>query len=279
MAVLYIFTIFTLRTFREIKIVYAESRDARFIPIPGSLNFRDFGGYSTNDGGQVNLGSLYRCGSLANIPDHAHAEFADLDIGVICDLRRFEEAKHAPTPTTAPFDCRVHIPIRPGSAVQMRDIFDDPAYSADHLIEFMQEITVDIAENNLEAYRQLFTELLEVDTAFLLHCSAGKDRTGFGCAMILASLGVSEQDIINDYLLTNDATELVDLMLPAYRKRYGGATDEKKLRVIAGVKHEYLRAALDQLHLLHGSIEGYLEAIGIDQNAKVELKERLVSYA
>ena len=65
-----------------------KTRDPRFIPIEGALNLRDFGGYATKDGGQVVKGKLFRCGSLAGIPEHAFEDFARLDIGVICDLRR-----------------------------------------------------------------------------------------------------------------------------------------------------------------------------------------------
>ena len=64
-----------------------QPRDPRFVPIEGSLNFRDFGGYQTRDGGVVKKGKLSRCGSLSFIPDHAYDDFAKLDIGVICDSK------------------------------------------------------------------------------------------------------------------------------------------------------------------------------------------------
>ena len=88
----------------------------RFINIEGSVNLRDFGGYTTTTGKQVRRGLLFRCGNMAEIPEHAFSDFAALDIGVICDLRSHEEAETSPTPEGGPFACRVHIPIWPGSA-------------------------------------------------------------------------------------------------------------------------------------------------------------------
>jgi len=249
----------------------------RFIPIEGTLNFRDFGGYTTNDGGSVVRGKLFRCGSLANIPEHAFADFAALDIGVICDLRRDDEIELQPTPTVDPFQVRVHIPIAPGSSPQLTASFEDASQNHLDRIAFMQEITREIARDHVDSYRKLFKELMAVENGFLLHCSAGKDRTGFGAAMIQLALGVSVKDVFSDYLLTNSAEDLFNFMLPRFRMRFGSDADEKSLRVIAGVREEYLKAALDEVITQHGSYEGYLDAAGLDSYARKELRARLVS--
>ncbi len=240
------------------------------------MNFRDFGGYATEDGGLVKRGKLFRCGSLANIPEHAHAAFADLDIGVICDLRRDDEVENGPTPTTEPFSVRVHIPIAPGSSPQLMSSFQDPNQTHLDRVTFMREITREIARDHVASYRKLFKELMEVENGFLLHCSAGKDRTGFGAAMIQRALGVSMTDIVSDYLLTNSAEELFEYMLPRFLERFGEDADEKSLRIIAGVREEYLTAALQEVLDHFGSYEGYLDAAGLDQHARKALKSRLV---
>ena len=252
-------------------------RDSRFVPIEGSLNFRDFGGYATAGGGLVKRGKLFRCGSLANIPEQAHQDFANLDIGVICDLRRDEESRMSPTPDAAPFECRVHIPIDPGSSTQLHDSYQNPNHDSVNRIQFMESITREIARDHIQEYRNLFDQLLAVNNGFLLHCSAGKDRTGFGAAMILFALGVSETDVFFDYLLSNRATELFERMKPMFKKQYGNRVDDESLRVISGVKESYLRAALDQVRQQHGSIDGYLNAVGVDQAARETLRSRLVA--
>jgi protein-tyrosine phosphatase len=252
-----------------------EVIDKRFIPIPGTLNFRDFGGYHTSDGNRVRRGLLFRCGALNHVPDDAYPQFADLDIGVICDLRRDEELELNPTPEHKPFDCQVRIPIDPGSSIHLRQSFENPDHTYEDRILFMKEITREIARDHVEEYTRLFDELLNVNNGFLLHCTAGKDRTGFGAAMILFALGVSEKDIFDDYLLTNSATDLIERMRPMFNDRYEGRVDEKTLMVTSGVRKEYLRAAIDELIAVHGSINGYLEAVGIDDKARNELKIRL----
>jgi len=253
----------------------AVVRDKRFIPIPGTLNFRDFGGYKTSDGSQVRQGLLFRCGALNQIPDHAYQQFSDLDIGVICDLRRDEELEWSPTPRHKPFNCQVRIPIDPGSSIHLRQSFENPSHTHEDRIIFMKEITREIARDHVAEYTRLFSELLNVNNGFLLHCTAGKDRTGFGAAMILFALGVSEEDIFDDYLLTNSSTDLIERMRPMFHDRYEGRIDEASLKVTSGVRQEYLRAAIDELIALHGSIDGYLEAVRIDNNARAELKGRL----
>jgi protein-tyrosine phosphatase len=255
--------------------VMTESKDKRFIPIPGTLNFRDFGGYKTSNGGQVRKGLLFRCGALNQVPDHAFDQFADLDIGVICDLRRDEELEWSPTPDHKPFDCQVRIPIDPGSSTQLRESFENPDHTYEDRILFMKEITREIARDHVAEYTQLFTALMNVNNGFLLHCSAGKDRTGFGAAMILFALDVSEEDIFDDYLLTNSSIDLIERMRPMFQDRYEDRVDEASLKVTSGVREEYLRAAIDELTTIHGSVTGYLEAVGIDDYARAELKSRL----
>ena len=254
-----------------------EVKDRRFIPIPGTLNFRDFGGYKTSDGGRVKQGMLFRCGALNEIPDHAYHQFADLDIGVICDLRRDEELEWRPTPDHEPFNCQVRIPIDPGSSVRLRESFENPEHTYEDRIIFMKEITREIARDHVTEYTQLFAELMNVNNGFLLHCTAGKDRTGFGAAMILFALGVSEEDIFDDYLLTNSATDLIERMRPMFKDRYDNRVDEASLMVTSGVRKEYLSAAIDELITIHGSVNGYLEAIGIDSHARTELRNRLTA--
>lgn len=252
------------------------TRDPRFVPIPGSLNFRDFGGYQTATGGTVRKGRLFRCGMMNGIGEQGRNEFANLDIGVICDLRRDDEAEGAPTPIDAPFDVRVHIPIAPGSSMDLRASFSDPNSTTQHRIDFMREITRQIARDHIPQYQQLVQELLNVENGFLLHCTAGKDRTGIGAAVILYALGVPEDHIFDDYLLTNTATELFAAMKPRFEENYGGLVTDDDLRVVAGVQRDYLEAALETIHEHFGSMDGYLEELGLDQAAIKELRLRLV---
>jgi protein-tyrosine phosphatase len=252
------------------------TRDPRFVPIPGSLNFRDFGGYETESGRKIKTGKLFRCGMLTGIGESGRDEFAGLDIGVICDLRRDDEVEGAPTPDDAPFNCRVHIPIAPGSSPDLRASFSNPDMTTQHRIDFMRNITCEIARDHTAEYKALVKELLETDRGFLLHCTAGKDRTGFGAAVILSALGVAEDHIFDDYLLTNTARELFLAMKPRFEENYGGIVTDADLEAVAGVQRDYLAAAMNTIHEHFGDMNGYLEEVGLGQPEITELRRKLL---
>lgn len=253
----------------------------RFVNVEGSVNLRDFGGYSTVDGKQVKRGLLFRCGSMAHIPEHAFDDFAALDIGVICDLRSAEEAEESPTPESKPFDCRVHIPIWPGSSMQFQESIKEAPPTATDFIDFMARVTREIARDHVEAYKQLMRELIETENGFLLHCSAGKDRTGFGSAIILSLVGVDRETILQDYLISNEAKELAERMKErmlenAKKEGFEGKMDDRIIEVLSGVREEYLHGAFEEIDNHYGGIHGYLEAVGISASDEKHLLDRLL---
>ena len=141
----------------------------------------------------------------------------------------------------------------------------------------MMDVTRELARNHHEEYRQLFEQLLAAEGGFLLHCSAGKDRTGFGAALILAALGVDEDTIMEDYLLSNQAAmTLYERARDRMRESFGYQLDDESIMIVSGVREEYLRAALDEAVKNHGSLYAYLEEIGVDENAIRELRTRFV---
>lgn len=252
------------------------SHPSRFIDLAGSINFRDFGGYRA-PGGRIKWRKLFRCGSLSMLEASSHAEFSRLDIAVICDLRRDDEIEMSPSPTEPPFHCRQRIPIATGSSPMLRASLEDPTQNAADRVRFMMDITRELARDHHEEYRRLFEALLGAEGGFLLHCSAGKDRTGFGAALILSALGVDEATIMEDYLLSNLGTQaLMERMHARMREVYGRQVDDESIRAVSGVRAEYLTAALDEVRASHGSLDGYLDAIGVDGRVRAELRRRLV---
>ncbi len=257
----------------------AETRHESFIPIEGSINLRDFGGYTTQEGRTVKRGLLFRCGNMAEIAEHAYHDFASLNITVICDLRSHEEAENSPTPAVPPFDCRVHIPIWPGSSTQFQETVRDRPPNHDDFVEFMHRVTREIAMEHVDAYAQLLRELVDTEKGFLLHCSAGKDRTGVGAAIILSLLGVDRETIVHDYMVSNQATELAHRTRTRMTENMKAQNldhkiDERIVKVLAGVKEEYLRSAFDEIENHYGGMQGYLEAIGLSTSDIEHLKSR-----
>ena len=240
----------------------------KFVAIEGSVNLRDFGGYPTKGGQSVKRGLLFRCGSMHAIPQHAWDEFEALNIGVICDLRGEDEAAESPTPQSAPFACRVHIPIWPGSSTQFQQQTRTSPPSLDDFTAFMHRVTCEIARDHVHAYEKVMGHLLDTDNGFLIHCTAGKDRTGVGAALILSLLGVDRETIMHDYLISNESSDLLQRTRERMQQRMqeegrNVQIDENILRVMAGVKADYLHGAFEEIETHYGGIDGYLEAAGI----------------
>ena len=251
----------------------------RIIEIEGGVNFRDFGGYPTVAGGRVVEGKLFRCGTLSNMTPTGLATFDGLDIRHICDLRRPDERADDPTPLPPENPRRTLVPIDPGSAPSIRQSLRSRPPNEDQRINFMVAINEDLVRDHAKNYREVLTALLDTrDGGFLVHCTAGKDRTGLAAAMILLSLGVNRDNVEEDYLLTNSVIDFEGFILPRIRQRYGSSNAEiEMIKAVAGVRVEYLRAAFRVMEKMHGSIDGYLEhGLGVNAQALKELQGRYV---
>jgi len=247
----------------------------RILDLPGSVNLRDFGGYSTSDGARVRVGLLYRSGILAQLTAAGQSQLRSLGIGVICDLRRPHEREQEPTPFPAHDPRQVHIEIDPDSAVLLREALADSVLELSERIRFMVEINRELARAHTAEYRRLF-EALESssDRGFLVHCAAGKDRTGFGVAIIQLALGVPRETVIEDYMLTNEAMDFERFILPRLKPSYGDI-DVEAARALSGVRAEYIHAALDELDATFGSFDRYLQnGLGIDVLRRAALRDR-----
>ena len=182
------------------------------------------------------------------------------------------------TPELAGSPSRLEIPIDPGSAVAMRERLNEGSVTLKERIDFMVGINRDLASNHAEDYARMFERLLELeDGAFLVHCSAGKDRTGFACALILHALGVSEATVLEDYLLTNEAMDYEGYVLKRIRSRLWAdlEADRESTMALFGVRPEYLRSAYDAIAAEFEGVEHYIEqAIGLDRAARERLQSR-----
>ena len=133
-----------------------------------------------------------------------------------------------------------------------------------------------MAREHVSAYTTVFSHLLDTDRGFLIHCSAGKDRTGFGAAIIQLMLGVDRETVFHDYLVSNQATELFERMWPRIQAQ-GVNIDEASARVMAGVRREYLEGALEEVDTHFGGVDGYREAAGLTAQDLETLKARYLT--
>lgn len=252
----------------------------RKLGLEGTPNFRDFGGYRTTSGERVIWGSLFRSGQLTNLTDADLALLENLQLDLVCDFRREEEQYNAPNRLPTQNRPRLaSVPIVPGSNA---DFFEEAKRNGggrQAMYDFMVDINRDFALVQSPAYRVMFEEILAVDDArFLVHCAAGKDRTGFAAAIILLALGVPEAVVMRDYLLSQQFFVPGDEI--AYvREKYGmqGASDEMILPVLE-VHEDYLAMGLNTINEEYASFEAYLErALGVGEPELAELRGRYLS--
>lgn len=237
--------------------------------LEGVPNFRDFGGHPTADGRRVRTGTLYRSELLLGLTPRDLDTLAALGIGLVCDLRSpAERARvnnewpaHSPAEILA-LDIDAEL-----SEVQpdhWRERLADPRFTANRAHTALCETYARMPTIYARDLRALFQHLTERPQAVLVHCAAGKDRTGFVVAMLLWALGASRETILADYLETN-RRYTVDRLLSA-RARFLPdlvLTDNARaaLGVLASVHTDFIEAAFDSACREFGSIERYLEQV------------------
>jgi protein-tyrosine phosphatase len=238
----------------------------RLPPLQGGRNFRDLGGYPTVDGQQVRWNRIYRSGALTDLTEADRSQLAALGIRTICDLRSPSERKREPTQWDGD-NVESLQSEREFAGVSLRELLrESDELSAAAMREAMLRLYRRIPALFAIPYAALFRTLAEGRVPLILHCAAGKDRTGVAAALILMGLGVPRKVAMEDYTLTNSVIDL-EVVLFERRLRGIGITDEvtrlhgasREVRAPLLAAHpDYLGAALEQLERDHGSVAGYL---------------------
>jgi protein-tyrosine phosphatase len=177
----------------------AEVRVAeRLLPLQGGRNFRDLGGYRTDDTRQVRWGRIYRSGVMSGLTTTDRDYLSGLGIEVICDLRSNQERKSQPNPflqNDAPEVVATDYDMLPMNGLMN-------ATTAAQAISAFADAYVQFTQALAPQYTDLFARLVRRETPLAFNCSAGKDRTGMGAALILSVLGVPRETVVADYALT-----------------------------------------------------------------------------
>ena len=167
----------------------AHVAPSRRLPLERAFNLRDFGGYATADGRVVRQGMLFRSGTMALLSEADAAHLRSLGIRAICDFRRGNERSAEPTVwhgAEVDYFCRDYSESS-GILGEMLKRKDSTAQDMrDAMIGLYRAIPLDHAAS----YRAMFAQMLAGRLPIIINCSAGKDRTGVGAALILAALGV-----------------------------------------------------------------------------------------
>ncbi len=175
----------------------------RLLPLEGTSNLRDLGGWRGHQGRALRHGVLFRSDALHRLTDQDLLTLEATGLSTVCDLRGRHEAAAAPS-RLPPGARAVPLPIEPRIGASLRDLLANGAATRAGTTRLLGIAYLNYATEQLPVYRQLFDLILEDDRRPLLfHCSAGKDRTGLGAALILTALGVSREQILADYVATD----------------------------------------------------------------------------
>jgi protein-tyrosine phosphatase len=180
----------------------------RFLPFSGVDNFRDLGGYPTKDGSRTRWGRLYRSGHLHRATDEDRQQIFQLGITKLVDFRSDEERKKEPDRLTSDHGIIiVRLPIqengKPPLSEEIRQRIKNRELNGLDPNHKMKQMYRMLADDYSQQYQDFFHALLESDgSPILWHCSAGKDRAGFAAALLLKILGVPDDVILEDYLLS-----------------------------------------------------------------------------
>ncbi|MFM7690693.1 MAG: tyrosine-protein phosphatase [Alphaproteobacteria bacterium] len=223
----------------------------KLLPLEGASNLRDLGGWRGHQGRALRHGVLYRSDALHRLTDQDLLTLQATGLSTVCDLRGRHEAAAAPS-RLPPGAKAVPLPIEPRIGASLRDLLANGAATRAETTRLLGVAYLNYATEQLPVYRRLVDLILEDDRRPLLfHCSAGKDRTGLGAALILTALGVTRDDILADYVAT-DRFWRRDHPLP------DEAPEEAK-QAILDTHPALLAAALDAAVAPFGSEAGLLE--------------------
>ena len=249
----------------------------RVLKLDGVHNFRDYGGYAAAGGARVKPGLLWRSAQHGDASDQDLADIEALGIKTVIDLRGPSEREFKPCRRHPEFGAEVLFHPDETAGLALHTEAADGVITAPEARAAMVRLYegIPFRENLVFMIRRYFEVLRRAEGPSLVHCVAGKDRTGFAVALAQHVLGVSQDDIVADYVLTNQAGNIearIAAGATQIRARHGSISDAT-IRTLMGVEADYIVTAFDRAAARHGSLDAYLsEVIGVDAAARDSLR-------
>ncbi|WP_347358763.1 tyrosine-protein phosphatase [Bdellovibrio sp.] len=229
--------------------------------LQGGINFRDMGGYLAADGRRVRKNRLYRSGSLSRLTSQDCAQLEALAITQIHDYRDVKESEHDKDVIWkgAQYECCPANPDSHSVKVAGHDFYAEESLQGIPN-NFMESLYQQLPFSNT-AYKRLFERVEPLqDGALVQHCAVGKDRTGVGSALMLMSLGVKKEVVVEDYLRTEQTLQpFRDMILNQSENKLSSRSLET-LRYLMSVREHFLDAAFHEIHQRYGSMDRYFAA-------------------
>jgi len=242
----------------------------RHVPFEACFNFRDVGGYETTDGRRVRWGAIYRSDSLQFLTEDDQGALGRLGVRTIVDLRSSAELARAASRIADLTDVAVHhVPLfeehsLPFKRAELTGPEPPPG-----------ETYLAIAAAGGDALAEAVRAIALGEHAVVFHCAAGRDRTGMLAAIVLSVLGVPDETIVTDYVLSDlahgPAVAWAEVHAPELAAEFASLPDW-----LLYASPVVMQAFLDGLRTQHGSVEDYLAAIGVGQDVLGTLRRRLL---
>lgn len=255
----------------------------RVLAFEGVHNFRDYGGYAGRDGARIKDRVLFRSGQHVDATAADLEGIAGLKLATVIDLRG--DSERALYPCARPEDFGATVFFAPGETAG--------SGHAPH-VEAAREVTtaadahaamVNLYESMpfrpklIEVFRLYFDALADREGPSLLHCLAGKDRTGLAAGVLHNILGVHNDDLMADYMLTNVAGNIerrIAAGAKTVRANFGQAMEDDAVRTLMSVHPAFLETAFAAIVDRHGSVEDYArDMLGVDADKRSRIEARL----
>lgn len=255
----------TLFSCREKKTTKLQQMDImkndqkQLLPLEGAYNVRDLGGYQTKDGKRVKWHKVIRSGDLNHLTEKDLDYLANLGIVSYIDFRDTSEIKSTPDKFPVTLKNYFEMSVSPGNMNSLEEDLENMDLNA-YMIELNRLLVRDFQYVYADFFRVLMDEK---NIPLLFHCTAGKDRTGFGAALFLSSLGVDRETIMQDYLLSAEYVSEKYASIVERHPHFAPALT---------VKPEYLQGAFDVIDQEFGGMENYLiNHLGVDLEVMKEV--------
>lgn len=246
----------------------------RILPTEGIVNFRDLGGYPTLDGRFVRWGVLYRSGAHDCLTEKDCALLRQIGLRTVLDYRSAAEQQQCPDRQLEEIQY-ISLPILADAGVA-NILSLQAAGSAEEAQQMLQEINRRMVHDQQaqQGYAAMLRTCLQAETIPMVqHCTAGKDRVGVGVAILLLLLGVDEETVLDDYLLSNDCRLSFDKL-----EQVSGAclseTQRETFAALTMAQFSYLSAFIETLKVAYGTAERYaLEALELTATELAQLRQ------
>lgn len=233
------------------------------MPLKNATNFRDL---AANVSTPLRPGVLFRSDHLGGLDEDDARAIRALGVKRVLDFRGVNERTAAACRLP---DVTVHsLAIEPTIVQVLSDLMSAGHDLTDSdVVAHMRDTYRGFVRTSTHRFAEFFGHLLESSEPTVFHCTAGKDRTGFAAVLVLRALGAPSDEVLRDYMLTNE------LLKPA-RIRGDWALPERAAKVLYGVQPEFLDAALAEIDAAWGDMETYLRAgLGLGERERQRLRE------